>query len=149
MEERITEHYLDSRVTPPGWLLQSALDLYLSGYHWLGILRGRGSDGPALQGETIAGRSRELMAAHYDMPLPLFERMLGPSLKYSTGLWETGAESLEAAQEAMLADACRKAGLRDGDAVLDVGCGFGPSCASAWSRGITTVRSWSTIEAVI
>jgi len=128
MEDQIAERYFDGRFNPPGWLLQSALNLYVSSYHWLGILLGRGSDGPALQGDTIAERSRELMAVHYDMPLPLFERMLGPSMKYSTALWETGAATLEAAQEAMLADVCRKAGLRDGDAVLDVGCGFGSLC---------------------
>lgn len=128
MEEWFAERYLNGGFTVPGWLFQSMLDLYMSAYHWRYILFRRSAATPTPQGEAIAERSRELMKVHYDLPLPLFERMLGPSMKYSMALWENGARTLDAAQEAMLADACRKAGIRDGDAVLDVGCGFGSLC---------------------
>jgi cyclopropane-fatty-acyl-phospholipid synthase len=59
------------------------------------------------------------------MPEPLFAHMLGPTMKYSMALWDRGARTLEEAQRDMLADACDKAGVQDGDTVLDLGCGFG------------------------
>ena len=38
------------------------------------------------------------MRLHYDLPLEFFENNLDPTMKYSMGLWENGAETLEAAQ---------------------------------------------------
>ena len=51
--------------------------------------------------------------------------MLGRHLKYSSGLWEAGTASLDDAEAAMLALTCARADLRDGQAVLELGCGWG------------------------
>jgi cyclopropane-fatty-acyl-phospholipid synthase len=45
--------------------------------------------------------------------------------KYTMALWEKGASSLEQAQTDMLADVIEKAGIQDGDEILDLGCGWG------------------------
>ncbi len=119
------EGLLQMRRMPPGWLMQVALRLYLEVEHGWEVALGRLSTKPAAATPEVAERSGELMRLHYDLPLPLFAKMLGPSMKYSMALWENGERTLEDAQEAMLADACRKARVRDGESILDLGCGFG------------------------
>ena len=46
-------------------------------------------------------------------------------MTYSCGVFKHGAATLEAAQEAKLEMVCRKLDLREGQRVLDVGCGLG------------------------
>jgi cyclopropane-fatty-acyl-phospholipid synthase len=62
---------------------------------------------------------------HYEVPAALFELMLGPRLKYSSCLWDESTDSLAAAEEAMLHLTARRAGLEDGQRVLELGCGWG------------------------
>lgn len=61
---------------------------------------------------------------HYDIGNDLYERMLGKSLTYSCGFWKD-ATTLDEAQEAKLDLVCKKIGLKKGDRVLDIGCGWG------------------------
>jgi len=62
---------------------------------------------------------------HYELPTAFFREFLGPRLKYSCCLWQEGVDDLAAAEEAMLALTCERAGLEDGMDVLDLGCGWG------------------------
>ena len=62
---------------------------------------------------------------HYEVPAEFFELALGPRLKYSSALYEPGITDLASAEQAMLDLTCRRAGLEDGMAVLDLGCGWG------------------------
>ena len=62
---------------------------------------------------------------HYELPTAFFREFLGPRLKYSCCLWPGGVDDLTAAEEAMLALTCERAGLEDGMDVLDLGCGWG------------------------
>ncbi len=71
------------------------------------------------------------------MPAEFFKLHLGPRLKYSCCLYATGRESLEGAEEAMLATYADRSGLVDGDRVLDLGCGWGSFalwCAARYPR---------------
>jgi cyclopropane-fatty-acyl-phospholipid synthase len=61
---------------------------------------------------------------HYEQPPAAFEAFLGAHMKYTCALF-TGGESLDEAQEAYLALIARQLGLRGGEHVLDVGCGWG------------------------
>jgi len=62
---------------------------------------------------------------HYEVPPRFFELVLGPRLKYSSGFYPPGTATLAAAEEAMLALTCERAGVEDGMDVLDLGCGWG------------------------
>ena len=46
-------------------------------------------------------------------------------MTYSCAIFSLGAETLEGAQEEKLEMVCRKLALKEGDRVLDVGCGWG------------------------
>lgn len=48
---------------------------------------------------------------------------LGPNAKYSSGLYPTGRECLEEAEVLMLEKYCKEAQLKDGQDILDLGCG--------------------------
>ncbi len=71
---------------------------------------------------------------HYEVPASFFILVLGPLLKYSCCLWEEGTTDLAQAEEAMLALTARRAGLEDGQDVLDLGCGWGSFTLWAASR---------------
>jgi len=71
-----------------------------------------------------ARRARVVGKRHYDIGNDLFQRMLGRRLVYSCGYWRQ-ADNLDAAQEAKLDLICRKAGLKEGMRILDIGSGWG------------------------
>ena len=62
---------------------------------------------------------------HYELPPAFFLRCLGPRLKYSGCYYPTGRETLGEAEDAMLALYGERAGLADGQDILELGCGWG------------------------
>jgi cyclopropane-fatty-acyl-phospholipid synthase len=54
-----------------------------------------------------------------------FRAHLGPCLKYSCGFYRYGNETLAQAETAMLELYAKRAGLADGQRILDLGCGWG------------------------
>ena len=64
-------------------------------------------------------------AQHYEIPASFFQQVLGPHLKYSSGLWPPGCQTLKEAEAAMLALTCERADLQDGQDILELGCGWG------------------------
>jgi len=62
---------------------------------------------------------------HYEAPVELFLRALGPRLKYSSGYWPAGVTTLADAEVAALAETATHARLADGQDVLELGCGWG------------------------
>jgi cyclopropane-fatty-acyl-phospholipid synthase len=62
---------------------------------------------------------------HYDVSNEFFSLFLDDSMTYSCAIFSRGAETLEAAQEEKLETVCRKLALKEGERVLDVGCGWG------------------------
>ena len=62
---------------------------------------------------------------HYEVPAEFFAGVLGPHRKYSSCHWGPGVETLEQAETESLRVTCERAGLRDGQDVLELGCGWG------------------------
>jgi cyclopropane-fatty-acyl-phospholipid synthase len=50
---------------------------------------------------------------------------MGKYMKYSSGYWPAGVETLSEAEAAMLQMSCERAELADGQAILELGCGWG------------------------
>ena len=69
-------------------------------------------------------RSLVVGRVHYDIGNDLYREMLDPRLIYTCAYWKD-VDTLNAAQEAKLDLICRKIGLKPGDKVLDIGCGWG------------------------
>ena len=85
-------------------------------------------------------RSRVWRAAdvHYNLDVPVFEATFDKRLTGSCGYWaeapDSGVDGLDAAQEAKLDLICRKIGLRPGQRVWDIGCGWGAFMGFAAER---------------
>ncbi len=65
---------------------------------------------------------------HYEVPAAFFGAVLGPHRKYSSCFWGEGAgtvHTLAQAEAAALQATCDRAGLADGQDVLELGCGWG------------------------
>mmetsp|Transcript_23863 Transcript_23863/g.68873 ORF Transcript_23863/g.68873 Transcript_23863/m.68873 type:complete len:785 (+) Transcript_23863:1189-3543(+) len=88
----------------------------------------------ALKGMPIAICTKEANEQHYEVPAELYHLWLGPRKKYSGCIFPEGAhghmrgragELLPAAEEQSLAQYVERAGIEDGMAILDLGCGWG------------------------
>lgn len=73
----------------------------------------------------IAVETNAANEQHYEVPARFFEYVLGKHLKYSCAYFETGSESLDEAELAMLDLTCSRAELKDGQDILELGCGWG------------------------
>jgi len=78
-----------------------------------------------LRASDIAIETAAANAQHYEVPTALFRRVLGPHMKYSSCYWPAATSTLAAAEAAMLELTCARAGLADGQDVLELGCGWG------------------------
>ena len=73
----------------------------------------------------IAVATEEANAQHYEVPTRFYQLCLGPRFKYSSCYYHTFQESLAEAEDIMLALTCERAGLADGQTILELGCGWG------------------------
>jgi cyclopropane-fatty-acyl-phospholipid synthase len=62
---------------------------------------------------------------HYEVPVEFFRQVLGPHLKYSSAFWPAGTATLDQAEAAGLRESCLHADLRNGQTILELGCGWG------------------------
>ena len=72
-------------------------------------------------------RAARVARRHYDVGIDLYRRMLDARMLYSCGYWRRAA-TMDEAQEAKLELIACKLGLRGGERVLDIGCGWGGAC---------------------
>ena len=62
---------------------------------------------------------------HYEVPPEFFAQVLGWNRKYSCCYWSPGIDSLDYAEMQALDITCERAGLEDGQNILELGCGWG------------------------
>jgi cyclopropane-fatty-acyl-phospholipid synthase len=70
-------------------------------------------------------RDERAVRHHYDVSNEFFALFLDDSMTYSCALFSRGAATLEEAQVAKRELVATKLGLREGERILDVGCGWG------------------------
>jgi cyclopropane-fatty-acyl-phospholipid synthase len=77
---------------------------------------------------------------HYDVGNEFYRLWLDERMIYSCGYFQTGDETIHAAQLAKLDHICRKLRLRPGERLLDIGCGWGGLILHAAQHyGVTAV----------
>ncbi len=79
---------------------------------------------------------RESIAFHYDRPAEFFLPWLDRWRSYSHGIYASGEDDVTAAQERKLRLAIEALGLKPGDRVFDMGCGWGAFVEYAGRQGI-------------
>lgn len=78
-------------------------------------------------------RAYNIGEKHYDIGNDLYTAMLDKRLVYTCGYWKN-ATNLDDAQEYKLDLVCKKIGLKSGQTVLDIGCGWGSFAKFATER---------------
>ncbi len=73
----------------------------------------------------IAIETQSANEQHYEVPAEFYEHILGKHRKYSSGYWESDTQTLDEAEEKMLCLTCERAALKDGQSILELGCGWG------------------------
>ncbi len=79
----------------------------------------------AWQAGPIAVETAAANEQHYELPPEFFALVLGPRRKYSCCYFPQPDTRLDQAEDAALALTCERAELRDGQRVLELGCGWG------------------------
>ncbi len=78
-----------------------------------------------MRGATLAPLPEKANEQHYEVPAAFFGEVLGTHRKYSSCWWPERVDTLADAEAAALDATCRRAGLADGQDVLELGCGWG------------------------
>ena len=74
---------------------------------------------------AIAEYTDEANTQHYEMPAAFFAKALGPNRKYSSCFYREAHSTLQEAEEEALRQTVDHADLADGQAILELGCGWG------------------------
>lgn len=78
-----------------------------------------------LNRDPIALVPEKANAQHYEVPAEFYQYVLGPHLKYSCAYWPQDIDTLGAAEMAALQLTAQHARLDNGQAILELGCGWG------------------------
>jgi cyclopropane-fatty-acyl-phospholipid synthase len=78
-----------------------------------------------LRGQPVAIEQAAANAQHYEVPAAFYGLMLGRHRKYSSCWFPTGQETLDQAEALALEETCRRAGVANGQRILEIGCGWG------------------------
>jgi cyclopropane-fatty-acyl-phospholipid synthase len=78
-----------------------------------------------LRASPVAINTSDANEQHYEVPTEFYTHVLGRHMKYSCCYYAPGVSSLSGAEAEMLRITTERAGIRDGDRVLELGCGWG------------------------
>ncbi|HBA53782.1 SAM-dependent methyltransferase [Syntrophorhabdus aromaticivorans] len=71
------------------------------------------------------GKSPKNIAHHYDLGNDFYKQYLDESMTYSCAYFRSTEDTLEDAQKQKYEHICRKLQLKEGEALVDIGCGWG------------------------
>lgn len=84
-------------------------------------------------------RDAEAIHHHYDVSNAFYEKVLGPSMTYTCACYPHEGATLEEAQENKYSLVFEKLRLKEGDRLLDIGCGWGGMVRYAARRGVHVI----------
>ncbi|MGK8554764.1 class I SAM-dependent methyltransferase [Nocardia gipuzkoensis] len=91
-------------------------------------------------------RDAEAIHHHYDVSNAFYEYVLGPSMTYTCAVYGDENWSLEQAQENKYRLVFEKLRLKEGDRLLDIGCGWGGMVRYAAKRGVKVIGATLSAE---
>lgn len=78
-----------------------------------------------LRNSPIAIETRAANDQHYEVPAAFYQLALGKHLKYSSCWWDEHTHSLDMAEKAMLELYIQRGDFKNGQDILELGCGWG------------------------
>lgn len=90
-------------------------------------------------------RSTKVAKQHYDLGNSFYEKMLDKRMQYTCAYWKD-AKTLDEAQENKLDLICKKAQLKPGEKVLELGCGWGWFAKYAAEKYGVSVKAYNISE---
>ncbi|MEM9371006.1 MAG: cyclopropane-fatty-acyl-phospholipid synthase family protein [Pseudomonadota bacterium] len=111
------------RKIPKGALLSAMMPLLLARGDHPDESRGYAGNAEGVGRQT--GENRKFIQFHYDVGDDFYRLFLDPEMQYSCAYFPEGVDTLEDAQVAKLDMICRKLRLKQGERLLDIGCGWG------------------------
>jgi cyclopropane-fatty-acyl-phospholipid synthase len=78
-----------------------------------------------LKSSPIAVNTADANEQHYEVPTQFYQYCLGKHLKYSSGYWKEGVTDIDTSEKDMLELTCQRAEFKNGQNVLELGCGWG------------------------
>lgn len=78
-----------------------------------------------MDGSEVAPLPALANEQHYEVPADFFGAALGPHRKYSSCYWTEATANLGEAEALALKTTCERAGLANGQRILEMGCGWG------------------------
>ena len=80
--------------------------------------------------------SKKNISYHYDLGNVFYQKWLDKSMTYSSGIFESSDDTLEQAQQQKYDRLVDQLGVRPGDHVLEIGCGWGGMMQALLERGV-------------
>ncbi|WP_136637562.1 SAM-dependent methyltransferase [Pseudooceanicola onchidii] len=105
-------------------LLHAGNDELYDGFPGMGLVRAYERLRHWMNSNTRA-QAKKNISYHYDLGNDFYGMWLDDTMTYSSALFSTGQESLEAAQIAKYKSMVDQMGVQPGDHVLEIGCGWG------------------------
>ena len=130
-EMAVGEGFMDGTITFEDSTLYDFLYLFsinrlsLGSYPLQRFLRKASKLAKSAQQFNPVGKAQQNVAHHYDLSRELYELFLDKDLQYSCAYFLTPDDSLETAQLNKKRHLAAKLGLKPGQKVLDIGCGWG------------------------